>query len=122
MGYPFKGNDSMEIVCTTIVFTSIAAGNSLWGIYFPAVRAGYLQHLSVTRIVLYTVFMFVIGEEKAQQLSVIEFWLVIIGASILLIAVSFLSYRYIEQSGTRLATKINGRLFLPAKPGKSTTV
>ncbi|PMD97002.1 acyltransferase [Siphonobacter sp. BAB-5405] len=124
--YPFKGNDSMEIVCTTIVFTSIAAGNSLWGI-LKATTSRLLGQVTYSiyllhGIVLYTVFMFVIGEEKAQQLGVIEFWLVVIGASILLIAVSFLSYRYIEQPGTRVAAKINGRFFLSAKNGKSTDV
>ncbi len=124
--YPFKGNDSMEIVCTTVVFTSIAAGNSLWGVLEAAISrllgqvtySIYLLH----GIVLYTTFMFVIGEEKAQQLSVIEFWLVVIGASVLLIAVSFLSYRYIEQPGTRLATKINGCFFFHMKTKNSNNI
>jgi len=96
-----SGRKPIPIIITSIVFIIIASGNSFFGILSSAFsrKLGqitysiYLLH----GIVLFVVFYFFIGFEKAKNLTDLEFWSIITGSVFPLIFISQLTFKYIEQ-------------------------
>lgn len=90
-----------------ISFLIIASGNTLFGVLASTVsrRLGeisyslYLLH----GVFLYVAFRFLIDEEVARQLSPAQHWLVAMACTPLLIAACFMTFRWIEAPGMRLA-------------------
>lgn len=92
--------ESIPLLMLTTAFTLIASGNSIFGILNNQLsrKLGeitysiYLLH----GIILYLLFSLLIGEEASSQLGLIEFWGIIICLTPILIAISALSFRFIE--------------------------
>lgn len=93
--------DWAPIAMLSAVFVVIAAGNGIFGLLTNTVSRAlgelaysiYLLH----GIILFLLFRYVIGFEKSKLLQPIDYWLVIIAVSPILIFVSCLSYRKIER-------------------------
>jgi peptidoglycan/LPS O-acetylase OafA/YrhL len=83
-----------------IAFTLIIAGNNLFGLLsaLPMRRLGdisfsiYLLH----PLVLYCTMKFIIGMERAQELSPVEYTSIIFILTPILISIAFFTYRWIE--------------------------
>ncbi len=83
-----------------IAFTLIIAGNNLFGLLSarPMRRLGdisfsiYLLH----PLVLYCTMKFIIGMERAQELSPVEYTSIIFILTPILISIAFFTYRWIE--------------------------
>lgn len=92
-------------------FLIIACGNTLFGMLASDLsrRLGemsyslYLLH----GVILFVAFRFVIGEAVALRLSPAQHWLVAMACTPLLIATCFITFRYIEAPGMRLAGPVS---------------
>lgn len=92
--------ESTPLLMLTAAFTLVASGNSVFGILTNQLsrKLGeitysiYLLH----GIVLYLIFSVFIGEDASSQFSLVEFWVIIISITPLVIAISALSFRFIE--------------------------
>jgi peptidoglycan/LPS O-acetylase OafA/YrhL len=95
-----KGRDIIPTIITTFIFLTIASGNSFFGIlsnsfsrkFGQVTYSLYLLH----GIILFIIFRFILGFEKANALTNIEYWSVISSSLFVIILVSQLTYKYIE--------------------------
>ncbi|WP_428228875.1 acyltransferase family protein [Flavobacterium sp.] len=94
------GRKPVQIVIASIVFLIIASGNNFFGIlsstfsrkFGQITYSLYLLH----GILLFIVFYFIIGFERAKMLTNTEFWLVIIASIFPLLLICQLTFKYIE--------------------------
>ncbi len=94
------GRKPIQIVISSLVFLIIAAGNNFFGIFssvfsrkFGQVTYSlYLLH----GILLFIIFNFIIGFERAKTLTDIEFWLIITASIFPLILICQITFKYIE--------------------------
>lgn len=94
------GRKPIQIVISSIVFLIIATGNSFFGILSSAFSRKfgqityslYLLH----GILLFIIFYFIIGFERAKLLTDTEFWLIIMASIFPLILICQLTFKYIE--------------------------
>lgn len=94
------GRKPIQIVISSVVFLIIASGNSFFGILSSAFSRKfgqityslYLLH----GILLFIIFYFIIGFEKAKMLTNSEFWLIIIASIFPLLLICQLTFKYIE--------------------------
>lgn len=94
------GRKPIQIVISSIVFLIIATGNSFFGILSSAFSRKfgqityslYLLH----GILLFIIFYFIIGFERAKSLTDTEFWLIIMASIFPLILICQLTFKYIE--------------------------
>lgn len=102
-----SGRKPIPIIITTIVFIIIASGNSLFGVlssnfsrkFGQITYSIYLLH----GVLLFVVFYFVIGFERAKDLTDLEFWSIITLSVFPLIFISQLTFKYIEHPLMELA-------------------
>ena len=95
-----SGRKPIPIIITTIAFIIIASGNNFFGILSSAFSRKfgqitysiYLLH----GILLFVLFNFVIGFERAKNLTEFEFWSIIALSVFPLILISQLTFKYIE--------------------------
>lgn len=94
------GRKPVQIVIDSIVFLIIASGNNFFGIlsssfsrkFGQITYSLYLLH----GILLFIIFRFIIGFERAEILTNAEFWLIIIATVFPLILICQLTFKYIE--------------------------
>ncbi|MGE6355692.1 acyltransferase family protein [Flavobacterium sp. NPDC079362] len=94
------GRKPIQIVISSVVFLIIASGNNFFGILSSAFSRKfgqityslYLLH----GILLFIIFYFIIGLERAKTLTNTEFWLVITASVFPLILICQLTFKYIE--------------------------
>lgn len=94
------GRKPIQIVISSVVFLIIASGNSFFGIlsssfsrkFGQITYSLYLLH----GILLFIIFYFIIGFEKAKMLTNSEFWLIIIASIFPLLLICQLTFKYIE--------------------------
>ena len=102
----------IPLILLSVTFSIIACGNDLFGLLsLPVSRvlgeqtySIYLLHL----LILFIVFYFVVGFERARSFSVLEHWLVIASTTPILICVGQLSYTIIEEPNHRKARALVG--------------
>jgi peptidoglycan/LPS O-acetylase OafA/YrhL len=102
-----SGRKPIPIIITTIVFIIIASRNNFLGLLSSnfSRKLGqitysiYLLH----GILLFVLFYFVIGFEKAKKLTDLEFWSIISVSVFPLIFISQLTFKYIEEPLMELA-------------------
>lgn len=102
-----SGRKPIPVIITSIVFIIIASGNNFFGLLSSAFSRKfgqitysiYLLH----GILLFVVFYFVIGFEKAKNLTDLEFWSIITLSVFPLIFISQLTFKYIEHPLMELA-------------------
>ncbi len=95
-----SGRKPVPIIITSVVFLIVASGNNFFGLLSSAFsrkfgQVTYSLYL-IHGIVLYVLFNFVIGIEKAKELTDWEFWLVIAASVFPLIFICQLTFKYIE--------------------------
>lgn len=94
------GRKPIQIVISSVVFLIIASGNNFFGVLSSAFSRKfgqityslYLLH----GILLFIVFNFIIGFEKAKSLTNLEFWLIIMALIFPLLLICQLTFKYIE--------------------------
>lgn len=94
------GKKPVQIVIFSLVFLIIASGNTFFGSLSSTISRKfgqvtyslYLLH----GILLFILFNFIIGLEKARKLSDLEFWLIITATIFPLILICQLTFKYIE--------------------------
>lgn len=94
------GRKPIQIIISSIVFLIIATGNNFFGILSSAFSRKfgqityslYLLH----GILLFIIFYFIIGFERAKLLTDTEFWLIIMASIFPLILICQLTFKYIE--------------------------
>ena len=105
---------SMNIYCivlSSIIFTIIALGNSLFGVLKkPQMRllgdisySTYLLH----GIILYIAFNFVFSHEKLIHFTDIEYSFLIFSITPIVVLISYITYSYIEKPGMSIGKKLN---------------
>ncbi|MHC0448391.1 acyltransferase family protein [Flavobacterium sp. 3-218] len=102
-----SGRKPIPIIITSIVFIIIASGNNFFGILSSAFSRKfgqitysiYLLHGTL----LFVVFYFIIGFERAKKLTDFEFWSIIACCVFPLIFISQLAFKYIEHPMMELA-------------------
>lgn len=90
----------VPIVLLSVVFTIFACGNTLFGLLdnAPVRLLGsmsygvYLLH----GLMLYTVFEVVLGRQWAATISPLQHWMVVFACTVLLVALSYACFRFIE--------------------------
>lgn len=94
------GRKPIQIVISSVVFLIIASGNNFFGVLSSAFSRKfgqityslYLLH----GILLFIVFNFIIGFERAKSLTNLEFWLIIMALIFPLLLICQLTFKYIE--------------------------
>lgn len=111
----FKGSYRfIPLVLLTLSFCLIACGNDVFGILsHPASRmlgeisyGVYLLH----GLVLFVYWKYIIGFERAVSLTAISYWLTQFCSIPILIAISYLTFRYIEKPAMRSVSTITERI------------
>lgn len=100
----------MPIALLSVAFAPIACGNSLFGLLTgPAARllgalsySLYLLH----GIALFVLFHFVVGLSRGGSLTAFSHWLLIIGATPLLVVTCFVTFRWIEAPAMRATPRV----------------
>jgi len=95
-----SGRKPIPIIITTIAFIIIASGNNFFGIlsstfsrkFGQITYSIYLLHGTL----LFILFHFIIGYERAKELTDFEFWSIIAISILPLILISQLTFKYIE--------------------------
>lgn len=104
---------SVPLLLITLVFAIIASGNSLWGLLTHRASRSlgelaysvYLLH----GILLYVLINWGLGLKAAEALQPLQYWLFILATTPLLIAMAYLSNKWVERPGMRLATRLSAR-------------
>ncbi|MES2591411.1 MAG: acyltransferase [Bacteroidota bacterium] len=107
-------NDTLCILLIAVVFTTIALGNSMFGLLKNSTLkllgeicySTYLLH----GIVLFILFYFGFGLDKIKLLSPLEYNLVIFLTTPVLVFVSFLGFRYIEKPFMDKSKKLTAKI------------
>ena len=94
------GRKPIQIIISSLVFLIIAAGNNFFGIFSSVFsrkfgQVTYSLYL-VHGILLFIIFNFLIGFERAKTLTDIEFWLIITASIFPLILICQITFKYIE--------------------------
>jgi peptidoglycan/LPS O-acetylase OafA/YrhL len=120
----FTGHGSIPKVvldaCLGSAFVLVACGNTAWGLLETRVArllgdisyGLYLLHC----LLLFALFRFVVGLEQARTLSEPAHWGVICAASILLVAISATTYRFLEKPSVESVPKLR-RWLQARRPG-----
>jgi peptidoglycan/LPS O-acetylase OafA/YrhL len=103
-------NNVTAIVWLTVAFTIMASGNSIFGLLHSraaqslsnAAYSIYLLH----GLVIYITFKMVIGS-AAAQLSATQHWGIILVCTVILIPISFATFRWIEAPAIRNALNLS---------------
>ena len=95
------------VVLLSVVFILIACGNNLFGLLeLPLSRfmgaMAYSIYL-VHGMVLFVTFTFIIGAPTAKEFSPLSHWLVILGATPLLLSLCYATFRLVEMPGMQRA-------------------
>ncbi|GAB3693377.1 acyltransferase [Spirosoma flavus] len=96
----------LPLIITGIIFIITTGGNTFFGI-LSIKSARILGQLSYGvylfhGLILFCLFKFVLGFEKAVTLSSVEYWFCILLATPLVIMIAFVAHIYIELPATRL--------------------
>jgi len=95
-----SGKNIISLLISTLIFILIAGGNSIFGILtntFSRLLGQQTYSLYLLHgIVLFLVFNFGIGYEKASKLSEINYWIIIFSCIFPILLISQISYKYIE--------------------------
>jgi len=88
-------------ICIAIVFTCVAAGNSIFGM-LKSSTIKLLGDISYSTYLLHGIFLFYVFHfgndvEGVKNLSPIEFWIIIFLITPILVFTSFLTFKYIEK-------------------------
>lgn len=90
----------IPLLLLSVVFALIACGNNIFGLLtIPVSRLlGELTYgmYLLQGMVLFVVFKFLIGFKAAAALTPLQYWLVILGCTPLLILISFITFKTIE--------------------------
>ncbi len=97
-----------------LAFALIAGGNSLFGLFLSQVSRTlgemaysiYLLH----GLLLFVIFRFLVGFERAAQLTATMHWLLVILATPVLVTTCFFTFRFIEQPAMRQSNHITSRI------------
>jgi len=89
------------LICLSIAFALVACGNDLFGLFVtPAARMlgqiSYSIYL-LQGVTLFVTFRIVLGMTKVEIWSPATYWLVILGITPILVALSFATFRLIER-------------------------
>lgn len=115
LNYVFRhyssANSLPALAWLTVVFTIVANGNSLFGLLHCR-AAQILGEVSYSiyllhGLVMYCAFKLILGLETAAQLSALSYWGVIFICTVVLLAISFATYRWIEEPAIRSAPKLS---------------
>lgn len=117
----------IPICFLTVAFIGIACGNTLFGtltlkiskLFGQLSYSMYLFH----GIVLYFIFIIVIGSETASKFNIIEHWLVVSISSLLVLLIATICFKWIEQpcinSSNLIPTKLKQIFSKKLKSGRS---
>lgn len=102
------------ILLLTIAFSFIAGGNTFLGLLTHSASrllgeisySIYLLH----GIILYVTFTFIVGTESAKNLSVENYWMVILLAVPVVVVISSLTFRFVEQPALRQTARVSAWL------------
>ena len=120
------GRKPIQIIIASIVFLIIASGNNFFGIlssrfsrkFGQITYSLYLFH----GILLFIIFYFIIGFDRAKMLTDLEFWLIIVTSIFPLILICQLTFKYIELPLMAMSKRKKIEEVLaadyPIKPGK----
>jgi len=108
-----SAHKSTPLILLTLAFAIIANGNNLWGLLtHKASRclgemaySIYLLH----GILLYALMNWGLGLKTAESLNSLQYWLFIVVATPPLIVMAYLSHKWVERPGMRLATRQSAR-------------
>ena len=97
-----------------IAFTIIASGNTLFGaLSNPSARTlgaiAYSIYL-IHSVILFIAFKFILGTDTAAALSPLGHWLAILGCTVVLIPVCFMTFNFIEAPAMRVVPPISARI------------
>lgn len=115
LNYVFRhfstANSLPALAWLTVTFTILASGNSLFGLLHSRAAqilgdASYSIYL-LHGLVLYITFKLILSFETAAQLSVYGYWGVIFLCTPALLALSFATFRWIEEPAIRSAPKLS---------------
>ena len=89
------------LACLFLAFSLVAAGCSIFGL----LRSSYAKSLGdltyglymIHGILLFVCFRFIIGIERASQFTATEHWAAVFVVAMVLVLISKISFRYIEQ-------------------------
>ena len=102
--------ESTPLLMLTVAFTLIASGNSIFGLLTSQLsrKLGeitysiYLLH----GIILYFLFSVLIGEDKSSRFSPVEFWIIVVLITPVVISISVFSFRFIERPSIRKSSSL----------------
>jgi peptidoglycan/LPS O-acetylase OafA/YrhL len=108
------GNDPLALVGSTLAFSLVAGGNSLSGLLtLRAARAlgamGYSLYL-LHGIVLYTLWMLVLGVERTSALTPFQHWAIVAAVLPPMLLLSHASWRWVELPAIRAVPGVVARL------------
>ncbi len=98
--YPSAYSD-IPCLLLSIAFIIFACGNTLFG-FLTSAAARTLGEMAYSiyllhGILLFTIFIFIIGIPNSQSLSPIAHWSIVIGITPILVTLSFLTFQFIER-------------------------
>lgn len=95
-----SGRATIPVIISTFIFILIASGNSFFGIFSNTFSRKFGQITYsiylIHGIVLFVVFHYIIGYEKASKLSELKYWGIISITVFPVILLSQITYKYIE--------------------------
>lgn len=103
-------NSYSALILISFSFTMIALGNNLFGLLNDNTLkfmgdicySTYLLH----GLLLFIVFDLVIGQEAVKQLTELNYCLLVVSITPLLVLISYFSFKYIESPFIRIGKKI----------------
>lgn len=109
----FTENREVQLIYTSIIFSLIACGNHLLGI----LKSKTLQFLGdicystylLHGITIFTTFYFVLGFAQVKAMSQVHYCYLIIGITPILIIVSYLGFKYIEQPFMKIGRRVGNK-------------
>ena len=96
-----SGRKPIPVLISSILFLSIAKGNSFFGLFSNSLsrkfgQISYSLYL-IHGIVLFLIFYGIIGIEYAKKLTQFQFWSIITLSIIPIVFISQITYLYIEK-------------------------
>ena len=110
VGFFPRGDRLLPTVLYAAAFAIIACGNDIFGILGSSVsrwigQMGYSLYL-VHGLLLFVVFRFILGPARAESLSELQHWSVILAVAPVLVWICSLSFLWIEQPGMKAGGEV----------------